>query len=59
MTRRDSARRLGCLWSADEGQDLTEYGLLVALISIVAMTGVTLFGTTIRDVFWATIAANF
>ena len=43
---------------ADEGQDLLEYGLLAALISIVAIGAVTLFGQQIDQVFWQTIAAS-
>ena len=39
----------------DEGQDLIEYGLLVALIAFVAVAGVTTVGTTILNVFWQSI----
>jgi Flp pilus assembly pilin Flp len=42
---------------ADNGQDLLEYALLVALIALVAMTAVTQVGTTINDVFWKAIAS--
>jgi Flp pilus assembly pilin Flp len=35
----------------DEGQDLLEYALLVALIAIVAAGAVGLAGTTVRDTF--------
>jgi Flp pilus assembly pilin Flp len=41
----------------DEGQDLLEYGLLMALIGIFAMGAITMLGTTIFNVFWAAIAA--
>lgn len=41
----------------DEGQDLLEYGLLVALIAIFALGAVAGLGTTIMNVFWAAIAA--
>jgi pilus assembly protein Flp/PilA len=41
---------------SEEGQDLTEYGLLVAMIAIVAMGAVTEVGTVIRSVFWEAIA---
>ncbi len=41
----------------DDGQDLLEYGLLVALIAIVALGAVTALGTTITTVFWNAIAA--
>ena len=45
---------------ADEhGQDLTEYGLLAALIAIVALAAVSTLGDTVRTVLWAPIAANF
>jgi Flp pilus assembly pilin Flp len=40
----------------DEGQDLVEYGLLAALIALVAVSGVTSVGKNIYDVFWSKIA---
>lgn len=43
----------------EEGQDLTEYGLLMALIAIVAIMAVTNVGRTINQVFWQAIANNF
>jgi Flp pilus assembly pilin Flp len=39
----------------DDGQDLLEYALLMALIAIVAMVGVTSVGQTIQNVFWTGI----
>ena len=36
----------------DDGQDLLEYGLLVALIALVCLAGVTTIGSTIQTVFW-------
>lgn len=44
---------------SEDGQDLLEYGLLVALIALVAVGAVTTVGNTIQAVFWTTIAANF
>ena len=44
---------------ADEGQDLLEYGLLAALISIFALGAVTLLGQQLDQVFWQSIANNF
>ncbi len=35
----------------DEGQDLLEYALLVALIALVAITAVGMAGTTVSDIF--------
>jgi Flp pilus assembly pilin Flp len=43
----------------EEGQDLLEYGLLVALIAIFAIGAVTSVGQTINTVFWQSIASNF
>ena len=40
----------------DEGQDLIEYGVLVALIAVVAIIAVTAVGTTVNTVFWQTFA---
>jgi pilus assembly protein Flp/PilA len=35
----------------DDGQDLVEYGMLVALIALAAIAGVTLFGGAVNDFF--------
>ena len=44
---------------SEEGQDLLEYGLLAALIAIIALGAVQAVGNTINQVFWTTIASNF
>jgi Flp pilus assembly pilin Flp len=41
----------------DEGQDLLEYALLVALIALGAAGAVTTVGQTVSTVFWDVIAA--
>ena len=41
----------------DDGQDLMEYGLLVALIAIVAIVVVTAVGTTVNTLFWETFTS--
>lgn len=41
----------------DDGQDLIEYGLLVALIAVVAIAVVTTVGTTINTLFWQTFTS--
>ena len=38
-----------------DGQDLLEYGLLAALIALVAIVGITTVGQTIYNVFWSAI----
>jgi Flp pilus assembly pilin Flp len=43
----------------EEGQDLLEYALLMALISIFAMGAVATLGNTINTIFWQSIASNF
>jgi Flp pilus assembly pilin Flp len=43
----------------DDGQDLLEYGLLMALIAVFAMGAVSVLGNTINTIFWQSIAANF
>ena len=45
--------------TSEEGQDLIEYGLLVALIALVALGAVAALGQTIYTVFWTTIEAAF
>ncbi len=44
-------------FGAEDGQDLLEYGLLVALIAMIALGAVTTLGNTITSVFWNAIAA--
>jgi Flp pilus assembly pilin Flp len=39
------------LWRDESGQDLTEYALLLVLISLVAITSMQRVATAIRDVF--------
>ena len=43
--------------AGDDGQDLLEYALLVALIALVAVGAVASVGTAIQTVFWDAIAA--
>jgi len=38
-----------------DGQDLLEYGLLAALIAVVAVTGISALGNTLYTVFWTNI----
>jgi Flp pilus assembly pilin Flp len=45
--------------TSEDGQDLIEYGLLAALIAIVAIGAVSTVGQTIYNVFWKTIPAGF
>jgi Flp pilus assembly pilin Flp len=42
-----------------DGQDLVEYGLLVALIVIVAIAATASVGSTINTIFWQPIAQSF
>ncbi len=42
---------LKSLWRDEEGATMVEYGLLVALIAIVALTAVKLLGTNLSSVF--------
>jgi Flp pilus assembly pilin Flp len=43
--------------TSEEGQDLLEYGLLAALIALVALGAVTALGQMIYTVFWNVIQA--
>ena len=46
---------VGRLVLRDEGQDLIEYGLLAALIAVVAVVGITALGDAIYTVLWRNI----
>lgn len=43
----------------NDGQDLLEYGLLMALIAVGAIFSVTTLGNTVNTVLWQVIANNF
>jgi len=43
----------------EDGQDLIEYALLVALIVLVALGAVATVGSTIYNVFWKSIEVAF
>jgi Flp pilus assembly pilin Flp len=47
------------LCRAEEGQDLLEYGMLCALIAMIALAAVQTVGNTINSVFWQAIANNY
>ena len=49
-------RRLG---RGDAGQDLVEYAMLAALVSLIAIGAVTAVGTQVNAVLWAPAAATF
>ncbi len=42
----------------DEGQDLLEYGMVAALVAIVAMTAVGALGQKVNNSFWQLIVQN-
>jgi Flp pilus assembly pilin Flp len=56
MTWRSIASRAKQAAARDDGQDLTEYGLLAALIAIAVMTGVSALGAVIKTRFWDVVA---
>jgi Flp pilus assembly pilin Flp len=53
MFRQIAEERFG----REDGQDLLEYGLLVALIALIALGAVANLGSVITNVFWNAIAA--
>lgn len=53
---RSTFRRLG---RGTEGQDLIEYAMLAALVSLIAIGAVTAVGTSVNDLLWAPAAATF
>ena len=47
------AQIVGAFWRNEDGQDLLEYALLVALIALVAVAGVTAAGVQVDAIFTA------
>jgi pilus assembly protein Flp/PilA len=39
------------LWKEEQGQDLTEYALLIVLVALVATASMATLGSSISDVF--------
>lgn len=52
----DMLMRIRELYSDESGQDLAEYGLLLALIALVVLVAVRLLGSTIRDFLWGPVS---
>jgi pilus assembly protein Flp/PilA len=48
---------LARLWQEEQGQDLTEYGLLLVLVALAAITSMSTLANAIKTVF-STAAAN-
>ena len=51
-------RLLHRLLRIEDGQDLLEYGLLAALIAVVAVTAVGFLGDHLNRVFWQAIGPS-
>ena len=51
------AHIVSSFWRDEDGQDLLEYALLVALIALVAVGGVTAAGLKVNDIFQAIVGA--
>jgi Flp pilus assembly pilin Flp len=49
---------IASLASDDQGQDLMEYAMLMALIAVAAILAVTQLGQTITNILWAPIVAS-
>jgi pilus assembly protein Flp/PilA len=47
------AHIVGSFWRNEDGQDLLEYALLVALIALVAVAAVTAAGVKVEEIFQA------
>ena len=39
------------LFKSEEGQGMVEYGLIIALVAVVAIAGLILLGPQIREIF--------
>jgi pilus assembly protein Flp/PilA len=52
-------RNIEGLRRSEDGQDLLEYGLLMALIAVIAIGAISTVGNTINSVFWQVIAINY
>ena len=51
LERKKMKNLLNRLWKEEEGQDLTEYALLMVLIALVAIVSMKTLGQTVSNVF--------
>lgn len=51
------SRLLKMLWNEEEGQDLTEYALILVLVSLVALGTIRVIGSVVNNTF-STAASN-
>jgi Flp pilus assembly pilin Flp len=49
--------RFGCLWRGDEGQDIAEYAVMLAVILAIAVATIRLLGTQANTVFSSVASA--
>ena len=42
---------LACTMKDEQGQGMVEYGLIIALVAVVAIAGLALLGPKIKDLF--------
>jgi Flp pilus assembly pilin Flp len=42
----------GCLWKEEEGQDLTEYGLVLVLIALICVVSIGVVGQAVSNIFF-------
>ena len=56
MNWQSIAHRARQLRRRDDGQDLVEYGMLAALISIAALTAVSSLASVIKTRFWDVVS---
>jgi pilus assembly protein Flp/PilA len=57
MRKEKKMELLKKLWNEEEGQGMVEYGLIIALVSIVVIAVLTLIGTNLNGIF-TKIAGN-
>jgi pilus assembly protein Flp/PilA len=50
--------RIREFYSDESGQDLAEYGLLLALIALIVLVAVSLLGSGIRDFLWGPVSSE-
>lgn len=46
------------LWQEEQGQDLTEYGLMLVLVALAAITSMTTLAKAISTVLFSSAAQN-
>ncbi|MGC7846137.1 Flp family type IVb pilin [Desulforudis sp. 1088] len=49
-------KTIGCLWKEESGQGMVEYGLVLALMSLIALAGLKIMAVSVKNNLYEKVA---